>query len=166
VEHRAGEALAQCNVEDREVFRRAAGDRVDDLAPFGRAVRFLAEGNERGGGGRVAETHQRRRDAVEGRARHQTDGEGPSLLGHAFRIEGGSPAALRTEPPAAMSLARASSAPIPARTITTATFTLPPAASMAARARARSGAPHSITMRSPRSTNFSLQAIRSTIRFP
>src|SRR5262249_16045541 len=130
------EPLTQRDMQEGEVPRATASDRVDDLAPLGGGVRLLPEGDERGGRGSVGEPDQGRRHAVERRARHQADGERGR---HTEREGGGPPAALRTDPPARCRRARASSAPTPARTITTAIFTLPPAASMAARARGRSG---------------------------
>jgi len=52
------------------------------------------------------------------------------------------------------------------RAITIATFTLPLARSIAWRASSRETPHTSITMRSPRSWSFALNATRSTIRFP
>ncbi len=69
-------------------------------------------------------------------------------------------------PPADSSVRTPSSRLRLSRTMTIATFTLPPAASIAARARARSAPAHSITIRSPRSRSLSLVAITSTIRLP
>src|SRR2546426_6151390 len=50
----AGEPLAQGDVQQRQLFRATARDRVDDLPALRRAVGLLAEGDElRVGEGRI-----------------------------------------------------------------------------------------------------------------
>src|SRR5262249_13562046 len=160
LQHRAGEALPQRHVQDRQLLRPTAGDGVDDLTPLGRCVGLLMKRDEAGLRGIALQTHQRRRHAVERRSRHHPDAEGGQCAG------GGSPIALRTNPPARSSNTTAASFSTRALTITIASFTDPPAAAIAARARSRSTAQASITMRSPRSRSFSLHAMRSTMRLP
>src|SRR3989449_6758643 len=113
-------------MQQSQVLRAATGDRLDDLPPLRRRVGILAERDELCVEGLLGEPHERRRNAVERRARHQTDREG---RGHDGETGGGSPPPLRTNPPAP---ARRPSAPAfrtPPRPLTIARFTLPPAAS-------------------------------------
>src|SRR5438445_487305 len=163
LQHGARESLGQRDVQDGELLRAATRDRLDDLAALGRRVGFLAERDQRRGGRPFGQPHERRRDPIERCARHQADGE---ALAHARGTGGGSPTARRTNPPACSSRRLASSFPTPAASITIASFTLPPAAVIAARAWSRSTPQHSMTMRWPRSRSLSLVAIRSTIRLP
>src|SRR5438093_13667799 len=99
------------------------------LFPYTTLFRSLAEGDElRVGEGRiVGEPHERRGHSVERRARHETDGQ---TRGHAL-TGGGSPTARRTNPPASASRRSASGLPTRFATMTMASFTLPPAASIA-----------------------------------
>src|SRR5439155_19826430 len=69
-----GEALAQRDVQQREILRAAARDRIDDLPALGRGVWFLVEGDQLGLEGIIGQPHQRRGHAVERRARHHADG--------------------------------------------------------------------------------------------
>src|SRR3989475_607864 len=163
LQDRAREAFAQRDVEQRQVLRAAARDRLDDLSALRRTVWLLAERDELGAERIVGEANQRGRDAVERRARHHPDGE---TARHRERTGGGSPTARRTNPPACSSSRPASSLPTRCFTITMASFTLPAAASIARRAAGRSTPPTSMTMRSPRSRSLSLTAIKSTIRLP
>ena len=99
-QHRAREPLSERDVEQRQVFGGGARHGVDDRAALGRAVALLAERHQRGARReRVgAEAHQRRRDPVERRPRHQADGQDLAHL-----TAGGSPTTGRTNPPAASS---------------------------------------------------------------
>src|SRR2546422_2455844 len=131
LQHRAGEAFSQGNVQQSQILRAAARDRLDDLPALRRRVGILAERDELCVEGLLGEAHERRRDAVQRRARHDADGE---CRGHAGETGGGSPAALRTNPPASARRRSASAFRTPRRAITIASFTLPPAASIAPRA--------------------------------
>src|SRR2546426_5190423 len=167
LEHGAGEALPQRDMQHREVARAPARDAVDDGPALRCRVRLLAERDELRSEGVVREPHQCRRDAVERGARHQPHGEAARhRRPRAWVTGGGSPTARRTNPPACCSKRSASAFAMPFLTITIASLAEPPAASIAARAASRSTSQHSITMRSPRSRSLSLQAIRSTIRLP
>src|SRR2546425_7916891 len=158
-----GEAFGEGHVQHGEVAGAAARDGVDDLSPLAGVVGFLMEGDERDVGRGSRDPHQRGRHAVERCPGHQTDGE---RLAHAPVpiTGGGSPMALRMNPPAASSARRAASRLWPVFAMTIASLTLPPASSMARRAASRSTPHTSMTMRWPRSRSLSLNAIRSTMR--
>src|SRR5206468_1405137 len=160
-QHRAGEALTQCAVKDRDCLRRAARHRVDDRATLGRRVRLLPKRDELDASRAVVQPHERRRNAIERCARHDPDGESRHR-----RTGGGSPTTGRTNPLADSSRRRASFASTLRRAMTIASFTLPVAPAIARRASSRDTPQTSITIRSPRSCSFALSATKSTIRLP
>src|SRR3954467_123134 len=103
-------------MQEGDVFWCAARDRIDDRAALAGGIRLLAKGHQL----RIAtaEPHQRRRNAVQRRPRHDSDSE---CFGH-DDTRGGSPTTGRTNPPAASSSCFASATLTPRRTITMASL--------------------------------------------
>src|SRR3989475_12337646 len=60
LQHRAGEAFSQGNVQQSQILRAAARDRLDDLPALRRRVGILAERDELCVEGLLGEAHERR----------------------------------------------------------------------------------------------------------
>src|SRR2546428_6310916 len=141
-------------MKERDVLGRAPRHRIDDCATLGRGIRLLTKGDELGPPPTLLQPHQRRRNPVERRARHDADGQHFTHRDTA----GGSPTTGRTNPLAASSRRRAPAASTFRRAITIASLTLPPARLFTSRAPPPLPPPHPIPIPPPPSCSFPLTA--------
>src|SRR3989442_10449014 len=81
-------------MKERDVLGRAPRHRIDDCATLGRGIRLLTKGDELGPPPTLLQPHQRRRNPVERRARHDADGQHFTHRDTA----GGTPTTSRTKP--------------------------------------------------------------------